>query len=144
LSEKMTGDGGKIYVNERYIYRTWDYRNKISGCGLSSSSFRTEFNGKPLWTWKLTYGYHIRNNASWPAWLPSDCQEDSRVLMIYHGMTPHWVESTSVKLIKMFNTLEDVTVWLPRNVGKELPLLAVQQPRRAQFWSTSRRKPESR
>jgi hypothetical protein len=22
LSEKMTGDGGKIYVNERYIYRT--------------------------------------------------------------------------------------------------------------------------
>jgi len=31
---------------------------------------------------------------------------------------------------------------LPRNVGNKLPLLAAQQPRRAQLSSISRRKPE--
>ena len=41
-----------------------------------------------------------------------------------------------------FLTLEDGTDKLFRNVGKELPLLAAQQPRRTQFSSTVRRKPE--
>jgi len=47
LSEKLTGDVGKIYENERYIELEFK-PNKISGCGLNSTSFRTESNGKLL------------------------------------------------------------------------------------------------
>jgi len=48
--------------------------------------------------------------------------------MISHGMTPYWGDSTRVKLIKIFHTLEDVTDWLPLNVGVELPLLVCNNP----------------
>ena len=43
-----------------------------------------------------------------------------------------------------FLSLEDETDGLSRNVGMELPLYAVQYPRRPQTWSTSRRKPKIR
>jgi len=42
----------------------------------------------------------------------------------------------------VFLTLEDGTDNLSRNIGKKLLLLAAQYPRRAQFSSTLRRKPE--
>ena len=43
-----------------------------------------------------------------------------------------------------FVTLAGGTDLLSQNVGKELPLIAASSPRRAQFWSTSQRKPEIR
>jgi hypothetical protein len=46
LSEKLPGDVGKICVNNRYNER--EFKQIISGCGLNSTSFRTESNGKLL------------------------------------------------------------------------------------------------